>query len=140
MLKLSSPFVSVFFLVFSGIVSANGSHAVDAQDAARPSNAGVSGRWIVSADFYGSTLFFQMNLKEEAGKLTGAFGRDKLEGTFTGNSIHFVVKDEQGGTEECTATMKDNTMSGTLVFTDAGDAETARVHPDGVLPPILRGQ
>ncbi len=128
MLKLSSPFVSVFFLVFSGIVSANGSHAVDAQDAARPSNAGVSGRWIVSADFYGSTLFFQMNLKEEAGKLTGAFGRDKLEGTFTGNSIHFVVKDEHGGTEECTATMKDNTMSGTLVFTDAGDAAHPETH------------
>src|SRR5205823_13499710 len=48
-------------------------------------------------------------------------GSLKLEGTVTGNSIHFVAKDEQGGTEECTATLKEGTMSGTFVFTDAGD-------------------
>ena len=79
MLKAPSFFVSVFFLVFSGLVSANRSHAVDAQEVARSSNAAVSGRWIVSADFYGTPLFYQMHLKEEAGKLMGDFGGDKLE-------------------------------------------------------------
>jgi len=126
MLKVSLLFVSLFSLVFSGIVSAKGSRAVDAQDVARPSNAGVSGRWIVNADFYGTPLFYQMHLKEEAGKIVGDFGGDKLEGTVTGNTIHFVAKDRQGGTEECTATVKDGTMSGTIVFTDAGDP----AHPD----------
>ena len=126
MLKVSSFSVSLFFLVFSGILSANGSQAVDAQEAARASNAGASGRWIVNADFFGTPLFYQMHLKEEAGKLMGDFGGDKLEGTVTGNSIHFVAKDQQGGTEECTATVKSGTMSGTIVFTDAGDP----AHPD----------
>ena len=126
--KVSSLFVLLFFLVFSGIVSANGSQALDAQDAARTSNASVSGRWIVNADVFGTPLFYQMHLKEEAGKLMGDFAGDKLEGTITGNSIHFVAKDEQGGTEECTATVKDGTVSGTIVFTDAGDAAHPNAH------------
>ena len=125
MLKVSSLFVLLFFLVFPGLALAHASHPLEAQDA-RPSSADISGRWIVSADFYGTTIFYQMNLKEEAGKLTGDFARDKLDGTATGNSIHFVAKDEQGGTEECTATVNDNTISGTIVFTDAGDP----AHPD----------
>jgi amidase len=128
MLKISTLFASLFFLVSSGSVSANDSRAVDGQDAARPANAGVSGRWIVSADFYGTTIFFQMHLKEEAGKLTGDFGGDKLEGTVTGNAIHFVAKDEQGGTEQCTATIRESAMSGTMVFTDAGDPAHPGTH------------
>src|SRR5215813_12911556 len=127
MLKASSLFTSLFFFVFSGIVLANDSRPADAQGA-RSSSAGVSGRWIVSADFYGTTIFYQLNLKEEAGKLTGDFARDKLRGTITGNSIHFLAKDEQGGTEECTATVKDSTMSGTIVFTDAGDEAHPSTH------------
>jgi len=120
MRKVSSVFVSFSLLVLSGMVLANDSHRAEAQDA-RPSNAGVSGRWIVNADAYGTPLFYQLNLKEEAEKLTGDFARDKLEGTVTGNSIHFVAKDEQGGTEECTAIVKEGTMSGNIVFSDAND-------------------
>ena len=128
MLKGSSLFLSFFSLVFAGIISANGSRAADAQDAARESNAGASGRWIVNADLYGTALFYQMHLKEETGKLIGDFAGDKLEGTVTGNTIHFVAKDEQGGTEECTATVKGGTMSGTIVFTDAGDPAHPSTH------------
>ncbi|HEX8882671.1 MAG TPA: acetamidase/formamidase family protein, partial [Candidatus Acidoferrum sp.] len=95
---------------------------------ARASKAGVSGRWIVNADFYGTALFYQMHLKEETGKLIGDFAGDTLEGTVTGNTIHFVAKDEQGGTEECTATVKDGTLSGTIVFTDAGDPAHPSTH------------
>jgi acetamidase/formamidase len=86
----------------------------------------ISGRWIVNVDFYGTPIYFQLELKEEAGKLTGKFGGDKLDGTVRGDSIHFVAKDEQGGTEECTATVKEGAMAGTIVFTDAGDP----AHPE----------
>lgn len=133
MLKVSLLFVSLFLLFSSGIASANGSRGAVAQDASRPSNAGaagasVSGRWIVNADVFGTPIFYQMHLKEEAGKLTGDFGGDKLEGTVTSNAIHFVAKDEQGGTEECTATLKDGALSGTFVFTDAGDPTRPEKH------------
>jgi acetamidase/formamidase len=127
MLKISSLFVSVC-LVFLGFVSANRSRAAGGQDAGTPSNAGVTGRWIINSDVYGTPLFYQMHLKEEAGRLTGDFGGDKLEGTVKGNAIHFVAKNEQGGTEECTATVKDGTMSGTFVWTDAGDPTRPEKH------------
>jgi hypothetical protein len=128
MRKVSSLFVSLFLMVVSGFVLASSSRAAGAQNSAHQANAGLSGRWIVDADFYGTTIFFQMHLREEAEKLTGDFGGDKLEGTITGNSIHFVAKDEQGGTEECTATAKDGTISGTIVFTDAGDPTHPGAH------------
>jgi len=128
MLKILTVFASLCFVVFSGMVLPSSSRAADAQEAARPSSASVSGRWIINADVYGTPIFYQMHLKEEAGKLTGDLGGDKLEGTVTGIAIHFVAKDEQGGTEECTATLKDGTMSGTFVFTDAGDPTRPEKH------------
>ncbi len=128
MLNISSVFVPLFFLFCSGFVSANSSQIADGQDAAGPTSAGVTGRWIINADVYGTPIFYQMHLKEDAGKITGDFGGDKLEGTVKGNAIHFVAKDEQGGTEECTATVKEGTMSGTFVFTDAGDPSRPEKH------------
>ena len=128
MRKLSSLFFSFFFLVSAGIAWADMVQAVEAQDPARPSNEGGWERWIVTMDFYGTPLFNQMNLKEEAGKLTGDFDGDKLEGTVASKAIHFVAKDERGGTEECTATVKEGVMSGTIVFTDAGDPTHPSTH------------
>jgi amidase len=128
MLNISSVFVSLFILFCPGFVSANSSQIADGQGAAGPTSAGVTGRWIINADVYGTPIFYQMHLKEDAGKITGDFGGDKLEGTVKDNAIHFVAKDEQGGTEECTATVKEGTISGTFVFTDAGDPSRPEKH------------
>ena len=88
--------------------------------------ASVSGSWVVNADFYGTPLYFRMELKDDGGKLSGKFWGDKLEGTVKGDAVHFVAKDEQGGTEECTATVKDGALSGAFVVKSAEDPE----HPD----------
>ena len=125
MRKVSSVFVSFSFLVFSAMTLANDSGAAVAQSA-RPANPGLSGRWIVNADFYGTTEFYQLYLKDEMGKLTGDLDGDKLEGTVTGNSIDFLAKEEQGGATKCTATLKNGVMSGTCVYTDPND----RAHPE----------
>jgi len=90
--------------------------------------AGITGKWRVTADYYGTPLYFQLELKDEAGKLTGKFGGDKLEGSLTGNSIHFVAKDEGGGKEECTATLKDGVISGTFTQAGAEDPEHPSTH------------
>jgi amidase len=88
----------------------------------------VSGRWVVNADFFGTPIYFQLQLTQQGDKLTGDFGGDKLEGAISGDAIHFLAKDDQGGTEEAKATIiraKDDpggTMSGTIVFIDADDA------------------
>ena len=88
------------------------------QEPARPA---VSGRWVVTADFYGTPINFSLELSQQEGKLTGNLDGDKLEGAFDGNAIRFLAKDGQGGTEECKATVQGGGMSGTIVFTDADD-------------------
>jgi amidase len=100
--------------------------ARSAQEAARPASAGVSGRWLVNTDIFGTTEYYRMELKQEGEKLTGDFGGDKLEGTLKGNSIYFLAKDEQGGTDEVKATVQGGTINGTVVFTHPDDP----AHPE----------
>jgi acetamidase/formamidase len=59
-----------------------------------------------------------MELTQQADKLTGNFEGDKLEGAATGNSFHFLAKDDQGGSEDVTATVQGDSMSGTVIWTD----------------------
>jgi amidase len=89
---------------------------------------GVTGKWFVTADLYGTPINFSMELTQQGDKFTGKFGGDKLEGTLTGNSIHFLAKDEQGGTEELTGTIEAGVVSGTIVFVDSGDKEHPATH------------
>ena len=100
--------------------------SVAAQQTAVGTSGGLTGKWTVKADFYGTPLYAQLELKDEGGKLTGKFWGDKLEGAVKGNAVHFVATDEQGGTAECTATVKDGVISGTIVHKGADDPE----HPD----------
>jgi amidase len=118
------------FLLFlvSGLLVAQNARSQDAQERPRSSNTSVAGRWVVTSDFYGTTVTFSLELKEDGEKLTGNFDGDKLEGTIQGSSIHFLAKDEQNGTEECTAKVQGDTLSGALVFADADDPEPPITH------------
>src|SRR5438477_6644873 len=115
----------VFFLLLfvPGVLQAQSS-----QEAARTANADVSGRWVVNTDFYGSTIYFRMELKQQGEKLSGNFDGDKLEGTLKGNSIYLLAKDEQGGTDEGKGTLEGATITGTIVFTHADDAAHPQTH------------
>src|SRR6202165_244285 len=114
----------LFLLLFvPGILVAR-----EAQEAARPANAGVSGRWVVNTDFYGTTIYFRMELKQEGEKLSGNFDGEKREGTPKGSSIYFLAKDEQGGTDEGKATVQGGTITGTVVFTHADNVAHPETH------------
>ena len=91
------------------------------QATAQSNQAGsVTGRWIVSADAYGTPVYYRLNLQQQGDTLAGEFSGTKLEGSLSGTSLHFLAKDKDG-TAEGKATVKDNTMAGTLVFTDPDD-------------------
>jgi acetamidase/formamidase len=111
--------------------------ALVAAQNARSQNAFIAGRWIVSSDFYGTPITFPLELKQEGDKLTGNFDGDKLEGTIQNGAIHFIAKDDQNGTEECTAKVQGDTISGTLVFASADDTEPPATHPftGKIVPP-----
>ena len=106
-----------------------------AQEPTHPAKAGVSGRWIVNADFFGSTIYFRMELKQEGEKLTGNFDGDKLEGTLKGNTIYFLAKDDEGGTDEGKGTVQGATITGTVVFTHPDDPHpTTHKFTAGLVP------
>jgi amidase len=103
--------------------------AVPAQDAEKPDTAAtgtLSGRWIVNADFFGSPIYFGLLLEQQGEKLTGNFDGDKLEGSVSGGRIHFLAKDEHGGTEEGNSTLSDGAMAGSVIFVDSSDP----THPE----------
>jgi acetamidase/formamidase len=88
----------------------------------------LTGKWVMSADFYGTNLFFRLDLQQQGDKLTGEFGGDKLEGTVSGNSFHFLAKDDSGGSEDVKATFQGDTMTGAAVFVDGGDPSHPVTH------------
>lgn len=79
------------------------------------SSSSLSGRWLVNADLYGTRIFLMMNLTQQEGKFTGDFDGDKLEGTISGDRIHILAKDTEGGSEELTATLQNPVPQGNAV-------------------------
>lgn len=116
----------VLLFLVPGLVLAQTARARDTQKPAGTSN--LSGRWLVSADFYGTPIYFPLELNQQGDKLTGTLGGDKLEGIVSGNSVHFLAKDEQGGTDECQATLQGDTIAGTIVFVHPGDEAHSTPH------------
>jgi amidase len=108
--------VMFFLLLVPGVLWAQ-----SAQEPARPTNTGVNGSWMVNTDYFGSTIYYRMELKQEGEKLAGDFGGDKLEGTLKGNAVYFFAKDEEGGTDELKGTLQGTTIIGTVVFTHPDD-------------------
>ena len=90
------------------------------------SNSSLSGRWIITTDYLGTPVNFSMELKQEGNKLSGNFDGDKLEGALTNNSIHFLAKDDHGGSDEATGTVQGDTISGTLILVNSINP----AHPD----------
>ena len=98
----------------------------------------LSGRWVMTAEVFGTPLYYRLNLTQQGNKLTGDFGGDKLEGTVDGNNMQFHAADEQGGYEDCKATISNGALSGIVIFVDASDKEhpqtrsfTAKLVPPG---------
>jgi amidase len=103
--------------------------AIIAQDTALPATAAsLSGRWVVNADFFGSPIYFGLSLEQHGEKLTGNFDGDKLEGNASGDHIHFLAKDEHGGSEEGTAILNGSTITGSLIFVNSSDPTRPETH------------
>jgi amidase len=88
----------------------------------------LTGKWMVSADFFGTTLLFTLELEQQGNKLTGKLGGDKLEGAINGNALQFLAKDDTGGSEDVKATVQGDTMTGAAVFVDGNDPSHPITH------------
>jgi amidase len=93
-----------------------------------PAPNALSGRWVVSSDFYGTPINLSLELNQDGDKLSGDLDGDKLEGAINGYAVHFQAKDERGNTAKCEATFDGNTLIGTMVFTDLDDPARPATH------------
>lgn len=93
-----------------------------------PVRPGLTGRWVVTTDLYGTPLYFQLQLTQQGEALSGEFVGDKLEGTVRGNAIQFVARHDDGGSEELKGTIAGGTITGTVVLTDGDDPRHPTTH------------
>ena len=78
----------------------------------------LSGRWIVTQDFFGTPRYMRLQLEQNGSKLTGELNGDKLEGTVSDSTIHFVARNEKKDTFEVRGTFAQRILTGTMVATE----------------------
>jgi amidase len=64
----------------------------------------LSARWIVTQDFFGTPRYMRLELEQNGSKLSGELNGDKLEGTVSDSTIHFVARNEKKDTFEVRGT------------------------------------
>jgi acetamidase/formamidase len=135
---VSAIFVAVALTVGTGNLRPEERGLAEGEQA-QPTSGSLSGRWVVTADFNGTPLYMLLELQQAGDKLTGKFGRDKLEGSVDGKAIHFLAKDDNGNTTEGKGTIGNGKIAGVVVFTDASDAAHPEQHTfTGELVPARR--
>lgn len=81
----------------------------------------LNGRWLVAFDFNGTTLYNSAQLEQHGKAITGKFTGDPLsEGSIEGNRLHWRSRDNEGTTDEVTATFADGRITGDLLEVPAG--------------------
>ena len=106
---------------------------------AQQPQASLTGKWIMTADIFGSPTYLTMELKQEGDKLSGTYTGDKFEGQVNGVSLHLLATGNGGVTSDVNATVKDGVISGTSIETDPAD----KAHPlkytfTATLAPVLK--
>jgi len=110
------------------------------KSSAQDTKGTLTGRWLVTSDFHGTPIYFKLELTQSGENLKGNFDGDKLEGTVKGNDVHFLAKDDHGGSEEAKASVKDGTIAGTIVFVSGDDPAHPETHPfTATLVPARKG-
>jgi amidase len=85
----------------------------------------LSGRWVVTEDFFGTPRYMRLQLEQNGPKLKGELNGDKLEGTVSGSAIHFVATNERKDTFDVQGAFAQGVLTGSMVATDAAN----RDHP-----------
>jgi len=83
-------------------------------------DAALSGRWSVTLQYLGTPFYQRLDIEQKDGKISGLYGRAKIDGVVSGDTIHFEAKDD-GGVEVIDGVLKAGILSGTGVDTSKDD-------------------
>jgi amidase len=135
--------VSMGAVVLVG-VSAMSCRAQAAANGASAANGPLTGKWQVTAMFYGTPTYAPLQLQQDGEKLTGNFHGEKLEGTVEnsegGQKVHFVVKYSDGSSDDVNATVANGEMKGEALTSENGGTQHDRIpFTAELVKPIVRG-
>src|SRR5205085_384961 len=110
---------------------------------AAQSNSSISGDWLITMDVFGTPALQVLTLKIEGDKLTGIVhgrGHAGVEGTVSGNVVHFITKQGQDTSGDYEGTLSGDTMSGTAkVFSSKPERRLPGTWSARRLPPLPGG-
>ena len=128
--------VALWAIVCLGMV---GAARLSGQTADTP-NESVTGKWQMTADFYGTRMYAPLQLQQTGTRVTGNFHGNKLEGTAESGKLHVVAKQDTE-VDEFNATVSGGEMKGEVVVTDTQDAAHHDVIPftAELIKPLVHG-
>lgn len=78
----------------------------------------VAGRWIATVDYFGTPIYWTLELEQDGVALRGSLTGDVLEGNVQGDTIRFFAKDTVGGSEDVVARLRGGKIRGEMVLID----------------------
>lgn len=75
------------------------------------------GRWLITADFYGTRRYMPLELSGTADRLTGTLGGVALTGTIQNGHLHLAGSNSSGDTAEIDATLSEEKLTGGITQT-----------------------
>jgi amidase len=100
----------------------------------------LTGRWLMTADFFGTPRFFRLDLENQPNGISGTYGGIKLTGTLNGSHLELSGKGQNGNAAKLTATLDGSTLSGSVTATDPGDPAPVTFSFRAVpAKPVVRG-
>jgi acetamidase/formamidase len=87
--------------------------------------APLAGKWSITLDNHGTSIYLAMDLKQDAGAVTGTMLGEKAEGTLTNGVLHLTAKNAQS-TFEAEARVSGGAMSGQLTATSQDQPQPER--------------
>ncbi len=91
-----------------------------------PQPQSLTGRWIVTEDFFGTPRYLRLQVEQQGAKLNGDLSGDKLEGDVSANTIHFVARNEHKDSFEFEGQLSEGIITGILIATDGSKPD----HPN----------
>jgi amidase len=85
---------------------------------AQANEPSLTGHWFADLDYLGSHLYDSFDLEQQGDKLSGKLHGDPIEGAVEGSNFHFLVKGNEGSSQQVKGTVRDGTLQGEVVETN----------------------
>jgi len=94
------------------------------------------GRWLITADFYGTRRYMPLELSGTADKLTTTLGGIALTGSVQNGHLHLAGSNASGDTAEVDATASQDKLTGTIKQTSPRDTPVQFSFTAEPVPPV----